>query len=258
MDKFYINAILKWIWSNLSCKKCKAKIPLDKIELLSQSNEMANFQVTCPNCEAIMKIAAEINPVETGPIKKKRIQVKSNPKIEWKMNIKDTIIKKDELSFVSKKLKWLSSFKWLFWIFLIVMLVNFSWCEKSDETKKDILWWIEQVKDQWLKIYEDWKKLTSSASTLIDSAPEKINKIKGDAEKIVEDAKNVKAQADQKLKEAKEALEKAEKAQGAFSEALEAFYKFIWTEESWTWEAVEESGSWEIVESGSWEGLGNE
>lgn len=244
MNNYYINAILKEIWSNLSCKKCWNKITLDKIKLVSQSWSIANFEIICPNCGSIMKVSAEVSSIkEEVPVR-----AEEKPKLKWEIDIKDTVTTNDDLKEVSKKLNKFSSFKSLFWVLLIVMTFTLSSCGNW-EVKDDIVSWIEQAKEKWSEIYKDWKNLTASASVLIDQAPEKIDEIKKDAEKVMEDAKNAKKQADEKIQQAKDALEKAEEAQSAFWEALDAFYKLIWVSWSWTWTNLE---TWSGILSGSW------
>lgn len=132
MDKFYVNAIMKWIWENLNCKKCKAKITLDKIDLISKSNNKADFEVICQNCETSMKLTAEVSPISEKENKEKKPVEK-----KWNVNVQDTIINEDEVEIISKKLKWLSSFKWLLSLFFVFMI--FSWCEKTQEITNEAL-----------------------------------------------------------------------------------------------------------------------
>ena len=226
MDNRHLHAILQEIWANISCKQCNAKLDVNNAKLLKQGGNSASFEVKCENCWGMMQISAEMTsgpPKKWVPIKKESI--KQNKQHFLKGKIVETLIKDEEVWMVSKLLTQSASFKDLFWVFLVFILVLFSGCEKEtdmDKFKEDTVTNIREAKDFWSKLFEDWKEAYNWVSEVLKWAPAKIDAIKQDTEKLIEDVKEIKEGAEEKIEQTRDIINKINEATKSTKEALDA------------------------------------
>lgn len=210
MDTQHLHAILQEIWNNLNCKQCWSKVDIWNVTLIMQKENYANFEINCNKCNTWMQIQAEItkdNNIIWSNIEKK------DDLASW--NAIDTIITKNEINKIWEMLQNLSSFKDIFWIFLIVVMISFWWCTKQNDIKDNIKNKINEAWQTSVNIYEEWKENFSWAINTINQIPEEINN-------TIEDVKTLKKETEETLQKTQEAIDKMNEASKATKDAVEA------------------------------------
>ena len=223
MDSKHLHAILQEIWANINCKQCNEKLDINNVKLLKQAENTANFEIKCTRCWGLMQVSAEMS--KEKPKIGKNIEKESNTKHFLKWRMIETIIKDDEVSIVSKMLNKASTFKDIFWVFLICVTVLFSWCwgdSKLWDVRQDILNTIEETKQFWVKTISWSMAVYGEVSEVVRSAPGKIEEIKAEAGNIINEAKELKDDTQETFQKTRDALNKINEAADAAKQAADA------------------------------------
>lgn len=213
MDNKHLHAILQEIWAHINCKQCNSKLNFDNIKLLWQADNSANFEIKCANCWGLMQVSAEMTNNPPPNLMKLAQEVEKKPN-NTTSKIVDTIIKDDESSYVTNTLSKISSFKDIFWVFLICITLIFWWCSSSNDFNKikwDIINGVEEGKKLWEDLVDKGKEAYSGASKALEKAPGKFEEVKKDAEK--------------KINQVKDAVDKVNKASESAKAAIDAVWE---------------------------------
>lgn len=239
MNKQILNKVKEELLKNIKCQNCNSLYDSKNVKIKSLWWEKSFVSAYCEKCEMETQFEAwimeeeEIKKIQKNKIlEEKKVNLNKNFLNSGK-NFSESLIQEKEISEISKKMENFSSFKNLFSLVLIFS-VFFTWCNSNlEETRQNILDWIETVKTTSSWALNDWKEIFNATKEILETAPEKISETKEDIEKITEDAIKLKEDLEQKVEETKKAVDETKKAVDAVSNAIDAVNSIWWT---WTWE----------------------
>lgn len=239
MNKQILNKVKEELLKNIKCQNCNSTYDSKNVKIKSLWWNKSFVTAYCEKCDLETQFEAWI--MEESDVKKiQENKILEKEKIDWNKNfsnseenLSESLIQEKEISEISKKMENFSSFKNLFSL-VLVFSVFFTWCNSNlEETRQNILNWIETVKTTSSWFYNNWKEFYKNAQDVIKTAPEKISETKKNIEKMTEDAKKLKEDLQKKVEDTKKAVDQTKKAVDAASEALDAINSIWWT---WIWE----------------------
>lgn len=234
------NQIKDELLKSVKCKECNSFYENKNISIKKIWWNKSFVTAYCDKCDLESHFEANISEEKNG-IEKNKWKIISNKKNNqikfiFNKNIWNSIIQENEIKDLENKMQNFSSFKNLFSL-ILVFSVFFTWCNSDiEETRQNILNWIENIKDTTSWAYNNWKEIFENTKDIIETTPEKIEKAKADIEQIVEDANKLKLDLEEKVEDTKNAIDETKKAVDAISDAMDAINSIWWTWDSESWE----------------------